>query len=88
MAEPMHLGHPTGVDRKQTWRRITAAAIQHVAEQGYINVTMKPIAGVPSAAVHEYITGEHLAQQRSGDSSGRLEGAPNVWQQLSDSLRR
>lgn len=31
-----------------------------------------------SAAVREYITGEHLAQQRSGDSSGRLEGARNV----------
>ena len=25
MAEPMHIGRPTGVDREQTRRRITAA---------------------------------------------------------------
>ena len=28
------------------------------------------------AAVREHVTGEYLAQQREGDSSGRLEGAP------------
>jgi hypothetical protein len=81
MAEPMHLGRPTGVDRKQPWRRIPAVAIQHVAEAGYAHVTMTAIAdgaGVSSAAVREPLMGEHPAQQRPGDSSGRLEGVPNV----------
>jgi AcrR family transcriptional regulator len=81
MAESMHLGHPTGVDRRQTGRRITAAAIQRIAEPGYINVTITAIAdgaGVSSAAVREHITGEYLAQHRAGDASGRLEGDLNV----------
>jgi hypothetical protein len=30
------------------------------------------------AAVREHVTGEYLAQQREGDSSGRLEGDPNA----------
>jgi AcrR family transcriptional regulator len=61
MAESMHLGHPTGVDRRQTGRRITAAAIQQIAEPGYINVTITAIAdgaGVNNAAVREHITGD------------------------------
>jgi AcrR family transcriptional regulator len=81
MAESIHLGHPTGVDRRQTWRRITAAAIQQIAEPGYINVTMTAIAdgaGVGSAAVREHITGEYLAQHGAGDASGRLGEARNV----------
>jgi AcrR family transcriptional regulator len=81
MAESIQLGHPTGVDRRQTWRRITAAAIQQIAEPGYINVTMTAIvdgAGVGSAAVREKITGEYLAQHRAGDASGRLGEARNV----------
>jgi hypothetical protein len=81
MAEPMHLGRPTGVDRTQMWRGITAAAIQHVAEAGHAHVTMTAIAdgaALSRAAVREHTTCERLAQQRPGDSSGRLKGARNV----------
>ena len=70
MAEPMHLGHATGVDQKQPWRRIPAVAIQRVAEAGNAHVTMTAIAdgaGVSGAAVREPLMGEHLAQQRPGD---------------------
>ena len=79
MAEPMHLERSTGVDQKEPWRRIPAVAIQHVA--GLRHVTMTAIAdgaGVSSAAVREPLMGEQLAQQRPVDSSGRLEGVPNV----------
>jgi AcrR family transcriptional regulator len=81
MAESIHLGHPTGIDRRQTGRRITASAIQQIAEPGYINVTITAIAdgaGVSNAAVREHITGEYLAQHRAGDASGRLGEARNV----------
>jgi hypothetical protein len=53
----MHIGRPTGVDREQTRRRITAAAIQHVAEAGYVHGTMKAIAddaGMTSSAIYPY----------------------------------
>jgi hypothetical protein len=81
MAKPMHLGRPTGVDSKQLWGRIEAAAIQRVADAGYTRATLKAIAegaAVSSAAVRNRATCQHLARQPQGDSSGRFEGNRNV----------
>jgi hypothetical protein len=67
MAEPRHLGRPTGA---ASGRR----RFQHVAEAGYARVTMEAIidgAVVSSAAVREPLTCQHLAQQRPGDSTVR-----------------
>jgi AcrR family transcriptional regulator len=57
MAQPAHIGRPTGADADQTMRRIRAAAVHHIAEAGYDNATMKAIAegaGVTSAAIYHY----------------------------------
>jgi hypothetical protein len=50
----------------------------------FIHTTIDAMACDPAklvsvgAAVREHVTGEYLAQQREGDSSGWLEGAPNA----------
>jgi len=67
MAEPRHLGRPTGA---ASGRR----RFQRVGEAGDARVTMEAIidgAVVSSAAVRERLTCQHLAQQLPGDSSDR-----------------
>jgi hypothetical protein len=67
MAEPMHLGRPTGA---ASGRR----RFQQFADAGYARVTMEAItdgALVSSAAVLAPLTCQHLAQPRPDDSSGR-----------------
>ena len=50
----------------------------------FIHTTIDEMASNPAklasvgAAVREHVTGEYLAQQREGDSSGLLEGARNA----------
>jgi hypothetical protein len=50
----------------------------------FIHTTIDEMACDPAtlasvgAAVREHVTGEYLAQQRHGESSGRLKGAPNA----------
>ena len=63
MAQPMHLGRPTGA---ASGRR----RFQYVAEAGYARVTMEFISDgalAGSAAVREPLTCQHFAQQRPGD---------------------
>jgi hypothetical protein len=63
MAQPMHLGRPTGA---ASGRR----RFQYVTEAGYARVTMEAIsdgAVASSAAVREPLTCQHLAQQRPVD---------------------
>ena len=63
MAQPMHLGRPTGA---ASGRR----RFQYVTEAGYARVTMEAIsdsAVASSAAVRKSLTCQHLAQQRPGD---------------------
>lgn len=65
--KPLHLPHPTHVDPKQTWRRIMAAAIQRIAQAGYINVTMTAIAdcaGVSRGARAPHIPPSRAAAAR------------------------
>jgi hypothetical protein len=55
MGKRVHLGRLTVVDRKPTWRCITAVAILHIAEAGDPDTTITVIAdpaGVRSAAPH------------------------------------
>ncbi|PPJ25762.1 TetR/AcrR family transcriptional regulator [Nocardia nova] len=57
MGAPAHIGRPTGADGDRTRRRIQTAAMNHMADVGYANATMKAIAeqaNVTSAAIYHH----------------------------------
>lgn len=57
MGTPTHIGRPMGADGERTRQRIKSAAMNHIAEVGYANATMKAIAqeaDLTSAAIYHY----------------------------------
>ncbi|WP_281182368.1 TetR/AcrR family transcriptional regulator [Nocardia miyunensis] len=58
---PVHVGRPTGADGEQTRRRIRTAAMNHMADVGYANATMKAIAEqahLTSAGIYHHFRSE------------------------------
>ena len=57
MGAPARIGRPMGSDGEETRDRIKSAAMNHIAEVGYANATMKAIAreaDLTSAAIYHY----------------------------------